>query len=278
MGVAGGRGEGRGRRAANGERAPPPLKSAGSAGWPRHGVVWRRAVQPGGREEEEKKKGKRRGGSPLLHGGVQPGLREGREGIGASRCPMALAEGAAVPYAVELGLTVLHTALYAALFLFAYLQLWLLLYYRERRLSYHTLCLFLCLLWAALRTTLFSFYLQNSLQALRLQQPFAHWLLYCLPGCLLFSSLCLLNLYFAEVSFALLGENPSTVPFPKPPPCGTPGLEAPLQTWIALEPGWGCEGGRGSRGCALGGALGQPGGMWGCALNPSLEGGTGMVP
>ncbi|NXP75272.1 G137C protein, partial [Ramphastos sulfuratus] len=113
----------------------------------------------------------------------------------------ALAEGAAVPYSVELGLTVLHTALYAALFLFAYLQLWLLLYYRERRLSYHTLCLFLCLLWAALRTTLFSFYLQNSLQALRLQQPFAHWLLYCLPGCLLFSSLCLLNLYFAEVIF-----------------------------------------------------------------------------
>ncbi|NXK22616.1 G137C protein, partial [Arenaria interpres] len=76
----------------------------------------------------------------------------------------ALAAGPAVPYAVELGLTVLHTALYAALFLFAYLQLWLLLYYRERRLSYHTLCLFLCLLWAALRTTLFSFYLQNSLQ------------------------------------------------------------------------------------------------------------------
>uniref|UniRef100_A0A8B9FWZ5 G protein-coupled receptor 137C n=1 Tax=Amazona collaria TaxID=241587 RepID=A0A8B9FWZ5_9PSIT len=113
-----------------------------------------------------------------------------------------LPPGAAVPYAVELGLTVLHTALYAALFLFAYLQLWLLLYYRERRLSYHTLCLFLCLLWAALRTTLFSFYLQNSLQALRLQQPFAHWLLYCLPGCLLFSSLCLLNLYFAEVSFS----------------------------------------------------------------------------
>lgn len=112
----------------------------------------------------------------------------------------APAEGPAVPYAVELGLTVLHTALYAALFLFAYLQLWLLLYYRERRLSYHTLCLFLCLLWAALRTTLFSFYLQNSLQALRLQQPFAHWLLYCLPGCLLFAGLCLLNLYFAEVN------------------------------------------------------------------------------
>lgn len=128
----------------------------------------------------------------------------------------ALAAGAAVPYAVELGLTVLHTALYAALFLFAYLQLWLLLYYRERRLSYHTLCLFLCLLWAALRTTLFSFYLQNSLQALRLQQPFAHWLLYCLPGCLLFSSLCLLNLYFAEVSWGWGGgtHTPSLPPAP----------------------------------------------------------------
>uniref|UniRef100_A0A8C0F4F2 G protein-coupled receptor 137C n=1 Tax=Bubo bubo TaxID=30461 RepID=A0A8C0F4F2_BUBBB len=105
-------------------------------------------------------------------------------------------------------------ALYAALFLFAYLQLWLLLYYRERRLSYHTLCLFLCLLWAALRTTLFSFYLQNSLQALRLQQPFAHWLLYCLPGCLLFSSLCLLNLYFAEVKLSDL----NSIGFFFPPP------------------------------------------------------------
>uniref|UniRef100_A0A803VMB4 G protein-coupled receptor 137C n=1 Tax=Ficedula albicollis TaxID=59894 RepID=A0A803VMB4_FICAL len=127
------------------------------------------------------------------------GIPTAPEGPGTTLGHRHIPTGAAVPYAVELGLTVLHTALYAALFLFAYLQLWLLLYYRERRLSYHTLCLFLCLLWAALRTTLFSFYLQNSLQALRLQQPFAHWLLYCLPGCLLFSSLCLLNLYFAEV-------------------------------------------------------------------------------
>ncbi|NXN95265.1 G137C protein, partial [Rhinopomastus cyanomelas] len=104
--------------------------------------------------------------------------------------------GAAVPRALALGLSALHTALSAGLFLFAYLQLWLLLYYRRRRLSYHTLCLFLCLLWAALRTTLFSFYLQDSLQGLR--QPVARWLLLCLPGCLL---LCLLNLYFAEVIF-----------------------------------------------------------------------------
>ncbi|TFK05424.1 aquaporin-1 [Platysternon megacephalum] len=108
----------------------------------------------------------------------------------------------AIPYPVELGLTVLHTALYASLFLFAYLQLWLLLCYGEKRLSYRPLGLFLCLLWAALRTVLFSCYLQNSLRAAPLQrQPFPHWLLFCSPGCLLFAGLCLLNLYFAEVIF-----------------------------------------------------------------------------
>uniref|UniRef100_A0A8C0H251 G protein-coupled receptor 137C n=1 Tax=Chelonoidis abingdonii TaxID=106734 RepID=A0A8C0H251_CHEAB len=108
----------------------------------------------------------------------------------------------AIPYPVELGLTVLHTALYASLFLFAYLQLWLLLCYGEKRLSYRPLGLSLCLLWAALRTVLFSCYLQNSLRAGPLQrQPFPHWLLFCSPGCLLFASLCLLNLYFAEVGW-----------------------------------------------------------------------------
>uniref|UniRef100_A0A8D0GFB4 G protein-coupled receptor 137C n=1 Tax=Sphenodon punctatus TaxID=8508 RepID=A0A8D0GFB4_SPHPU len=107
--------------------------------------------------------------------------------------------GPSIPSSVQLGLTVVHTALYASLFLFTYLQLWLLLYYREKRLSYHTLCLFLSLLWAALRTVLFSCYLQNSLQAPPLQQPFPHWLLYCFPVCLLFANLALLNLYFAEV-------------------------------------------------------------------------------
>lgn len=103
--------------------------------------------------------------------------------------------------ALELGLSVLYTLLYAGLFLFTYLQLWLLFYYREKRLSYRTVCLFLCLLWAALRTVLFSFYLQTSTQAVELRlQPFPHWLLFCFPVCLLFATNCLLNLYFAEVS------------------------------------------------------------------------------
>ncbi|XP_003471875.1 integral membrane protein GPR137C isoform X1 [Cavia porcellus] len=112
--------------------------------------------------------------------------------------------GAAVPGSVQLGLSVLHALLYAALFAFAYLQLWRLLLYRERRLSYQSLCLFLCLLWAALRTTLFSaaFSLSGSLPLLRPPAHlhfFPHWLLYCFPSCLQFSTLCLLNLYLAEV-------------------------------------------------------------------------------
>ncbi|ELW47015.1 Integral membrane protein GPR137C [Tupaia chinensis] len=104
----------------------------------------------------------------------------------------------------KLALSVLHALLYAALFAFAYLQLWRLLLYRERRLSYQSLCLFLCLLWAALRTTLFSaaFSLSGSLPLLRPPAHlhfFPHWLLYCFPSCLQFSTLCLLNLYLAEV-------------------------------------------------------------------------------
>lgn len=134
-----------------------------------------------------------------------PGPAAGREpstpgGGGA----VAAASGAAVPGSVQLALSILHALLYAALFAFAYLQLWRLLLYRERRLSYQSLCLFLCLLWAALRTTLFSaaFSLSGSLPLLRPPAHlhfFPHWLLYCFPSCLQFSTLCLLNLYLAEV-------------------------------------------------------------------------------
>ncbi|XP_062974280.1 integral membrane protein GPR137C isoform X1 [Elgaria multicarinata webbii] len=116
---------------------------------------------------------------------------------------------APLPAALQLGLSLLHALLYAGLFLFAYLQLWLLFCYREKRLSYRSVCLFLCLLWAALRTVLFCCYLQGALQAgapLRPPPapplpPLPHWLLFGLPVCLLFATLCLLNLYFAEVIF-----------------------------------------------------------------------------
>lgn len=108
--------------------------------------------------------------------------------------------GAAVSPALELSLTAVYTVLYSLLFVFVYLQLWLILHYGHKRFSYQSVFLFLCLLWAALRTTLFSFYFKNVVQANQLQ-PLAYWLLYCCPVCLQFFTLCLLNLYFTQVMF-----------------------------------------------------------------------------
>uniref|UniRef100_A0A3Q2XAL1 G protein-coupled receptor 137c n=1 Tax=Hippocampus comes TaxID=109280 RepID=A0A3Q2XAL1_HIPCM len=109
-------------------------------------------------------------------------------------------EGDAISPALELSLTTAYTVLYSLLFGFVYLQLWLILHYGYKRFSYQTAFLFLCLLWAALRTTLFSFYFENAAQAMQLQ-PLAYWLLYCCPVCLQFFTLCLLNLYFWQVVF-----------------------------------------------------------------------------
>lgn len=104
----------------------------------------------------------------------------------------------AVAPSVQLGFTILYTALYAGLFLVVYLQLWLLYLYRHKRWSYQSIFLFLCLLWAALRTTLFSFYFTNALEANRLPVV-VYWLLYCFPVCLQFFTLSLINLYFTQV-------------------------------------------------------------------------------
>ncbi|XP_055720137.1 G protein-coupled receptor 137Ba-like isoform X3 [Salvelinus fontinalis] len=107
---------------------------------------------------------------------------------------------AAVPPSVELGLTIVYTILYSLLFVFVYLQLWLILHYGHKRFSYQSVFLFLCLLWSALRTTLFSFYFKNVVQANQLEH-LPYWLLYCFPVCLQFFTLCLLNLYFAQIMF-----------------------------------------------------------------------------
>lgn len=106
--------------------------------------------------------------------------------------------GDAISPTLELSLTTVYTVLYSFLFVFVYLQLWLILHYGHKRFSYQSVFLFLCLLWAALRTTLFSFYFKNVVQANQLQ-PLAYWLLYCCPVCLQFFTLCLLNLYFTQV-------------------------------------------------------------------------------
>lgn len=83
-----------------------------------------------------------------------------------------------------------------------YTQLWLLYLYGHKRWSYQSVFLFLCLLWAALRTTLFSFYFRNAVEANHL--PVAvYWLLYCFPVCLQFFTLSLINLYFTQVRLGL---------------------------------------------------------------------------
>ncbi|XP_061909988.1 integral membrane protein GPR137C isoform X2 [Entelurus aequoreus] len=111
-----------------------------------------------------------------------------------------MSSGGTITPALELSLTAAYTVLYGLLFFFVYLQLWLILHYGYKRCSYQSVFLFLCLLWAALRTTLFSFYFYNAAQARQLQ-PLSYWLLYCCPICLQFFTLCLLNFYFWQVVF-----------------------------------------------------------------------------
>uniref|UniRef100_A0AAY4CP98 Integral membrane protein GPR137B n=1 Tax=Denticeps clupeoides TaxID=299321 RepID=A0AAY4CP98_9TELE len=133
--------------------------------------------------------------------GKNPGLMEAPvrdRGTNESLPPPTLSP--AVPPYVKLGLTVAYTVFYSLLFIFVYAQLWLVLRYRHKRLSYQTVFLFLCLLWAALRAVLFSFYFRDCVTANTLG-PFTFWLLYCCPVCLQFFTLSLMNLYFAQVFF-----------------------------------------------------------------------------
>lgn len=99
---------------------------------------------------------------------------------------------------VHLSLTIVYITLYSLLFLVVYVELWMILFYRHKRFSFQTVFLFLCLIWAGLRTTLFSFYFRNTSTANYLC-TFFYWLLYCFPVCLQFFTLCLLVLFVAKV-------------------------------------------------------------------------------
>ena len=103
---------------------------------------------------------------------------------------------------VHLSLTIMYTTLYGMLFFIVYVQLWMILYYRHRRFSYESVFLFLCLFWAALRTTLFSFYFKNCVLVNNLN-TFSYWLFYCCPICLQFVTLCLLVVFFAQVCYTV---------------------------------------------------------------------------
>lgn len=104
----------------------------------------------------------------------------------------------AVAPSVQLSFTLVCTLLYGALFLAAYVQLWLLLVRGHKRWSFQSCFLFLCALWAGLRTTLFSFYFRNAVQANHLQVAL-YWLLYCSPVCLQYFTFSLIDLYFTQV-------------------------------------------------------------------------------
>ena len=104
----------------------------------------------------------------------------------------------AISHQAHLGLTVAFTTIYACVFLLIFVQLFLILYYKHRRLSGQSVFLFVCLIWSALRTTLFSFFFNDCVTANSLHY-FARWFLFAFPICLQFLTLALLTLYFAKV-------------------------------------------------------------------------------
>ncbi|GFO27484.1 G protein-coupled receptor 137b [Plakobranchus ocellatus] len=104
----------------------------------------------------------------------------------------------ALPAPVGLSLTIVYIVMFSLLFILVYAQLWMIWYYRHKRLSHQTIFLFMCLIWAGLRTSLFSFYFYDCDIANDLPLTL-YWLLYSLPVCLQFSMLCLLLHFFAQV-------------------------------------------------------------------------------
>ncbi|BFZ11696.1 hypothetical protein BsWGS_14735 [Bradybaena similaris] len=77
-------------------------------------------------------------------------------------------------------------------------MLWMIWYYRHKRLSHQTLFLFMCLIWASLRTTLFSFYIRDF-AAINNSSIALFWLLNSLPVCVQFCMLCLLLHFILQV-------------------------------------------------------------------------------
>lgn len=100
--------------------------------------------------------------------------------------------------------TISFIILYALIFLLVYIQLILVLCYKYKRLSYQTVLLFLCLFWAGLRTVLFSVFIQDVNKASVKPNSIQHWILYSFPVCLQYTILCLLVLYFAQVSLCFI--------------------------------------------------------------------------
>ena len=112
----------------------------------------------------------------------------------------------ATPSQSSLPPTIVLISLYTIIFIWVYLQLICILYYRHKRYSYQTALLFLRLLYSMLRISLFSFYFQNAKDANQLIFML-YFALYCLPIFLQFCSLALLVSYYGKVYYKITSRN-----------------------------------------------------------------------
>ena len=101
---------------------------------------------------------------------------------------------------IHLGLIATTTVIVVLLFLFVYFQLWAILYFRYKLLSYQTVFLFDILLWASLRLCLYSFYYYNCCELVNNLSSFVQWLMISAPEFLLYLALALVVHYFMEAS------------------------------------------------------------------------------
>lgn len=114
--------------------------------------------------------------------------------------PNAPAKGPWLPPTLVLSVVLIQLLLYGGVFGFVYAQLWLVLRYGHKRLSYQTSFLGLVLLWSGLRTLMVSFYFSpQGAGGTRGLSPALYWSLYGLPVCLQFTTLSLMTLYCAQV-------------------------------------------------------------------------------
>ena len=79
-----------------------------------------------------------------------------------------------------------------------YFQLLLILYHGHKRFSYQTVFLYLCLVWSALRTTLFSFFFKDTVLANQLSF-IPYWMLFCFPSFLQYAIMTLLLVFFSQL-------------------------------------------------------------------------------
>ncbi|GAB1598406.1 integral membrane protein GPR137B-like isoform X1 [Argonauta hians] len=98
---------------------------------------------------------------------------------------------------IERILTAIFLTMFLILFMVVSVQLIMILWYKHKRCSYQSVLLLIILAWSTLRIILFSLYFTEVY--LTNQLPiFITWLLYCLPVCLQFFTLCLITSFFTS--------------------------------------------------------------------------------